>query len=377
MKNTTKRLSRLAGLLFAAILLIGLLLSSTDVVAQTTEKNLWEFEFNAFHGSILKHNEEASHLLTDHPQGFIIAMNKKTFGEKEWQAMYNYPDVGFSFSYQNLMNTYLGENYSIYGHINLYFLRRKLMFRVGQGIAYTTKAYDRETNFRNNAFGSDFLSGTYFMLQYKQPNIINKWGMQAGLSLIHYSNASYRAPNNGANTIALNIGLLYSPKDKTEFKKWAKEKFTEPIRFNFVFRSGVNESDIVGLGRHPFYTFSFYADKRVSKKSALQLGSEVFFSRFLRSLIEFEAIAFPEKNVSGNEDWRRVGVFVGHELFVGKWSLETQLGYYVYYDFDFEGRVYSRIGLKYYVNKHWFGSVSLKSHAANAENIAFGIGYRL
>ncbi|MDT8346813.1 MAG: acyloxyacyl hydrolase [Flavobacteriaceae bacterium] len=377
MKNTTKQPLRFNRLQVTAAALTWLLCCSTYIFAQTEEKNLWEFEVNAFHGSILKHNENISHLLTDHQQGFILAMSRKTFGEKEWQSLYHFPDVGVSFSYQNMMNTYLGENYAFYGHINWYLFRRKLMFRIGQGLAYTTKAYDRETNFRNNAFGTDIMSGTYFMLQYKQSKIFKNWGMQAGLTLLHYSNANVKAPNNSTNTLAFSLGFLHAPLEKREYKRWAKEKFTEPIRFNFVFRSGVNESDVVGLGRHPFYTFSFYADKRLNKKSALQLGSEVFFSRFLRSLIEFESIAFPEKNVSGDEDWRRVGVFIGHELFVGKWSLETQLGYYVYYDFDFEGRVYNRIGLKYYINNHWFGSLSLKTHAAKAENMAVGIGYRL
>ena len=88
-------------------------------------------------------------------------------------------------------------------------------------------------------------------------------------------------------------------------------------------------------------------------------------------------MSFPEDNVSGDEDFKRVGVFVGHELFVNKMSLETQLGYYVYYPFDFEGRTYVRIGLKRYFNDKWFASLTLKSHAAKAEAVEVGIGIRL
>ncbi len=55
----------------------------------------------------------------------------------------------------------------------------------------------------------------------------------------------------------------------------------------------------------------------------------------------------------------------------------AQFGYYVYYPIEFEGRVYERLGLKYYFNDKWFASVSLKAHAAKAETVAFGIGIRI
>jgi len=103
----------------------------------------------------------------------------------------------------------------------------------------------------------------------------------------------------------------------------------------------------------------------------------VFFSNFLKELIRFQATSFPELNVDPDTDFKRVGVFIGHELFINKLSVLTQLGYYVYYPFDFEGRVYNRIGLKRYFGKKLFGSVSLRSHGAAAEAVEFGIGVRI
>ena len=70
-------------------------------------------------------------------------------------------------------------------------------------------------------------------------------------------------------------------------------------------------------------------------------------------------------------------MFVGHELFINKMSIETQLGYYVYYPFDFEGQTYMRIGFKRYFGDTFFGAVTLKTHAAKAEAVEFGIGVRL
>jgi hypothetical protein len=58
-------------------------------------------------------------------------------------------------------------------------------------------------------------------------------------------------------------------------------------------------------------------------------------------------------------------------------SIVTQLGYYVYYPFDFEGRTYLRIGLKRYFGKKLFGAITLKTHGAKAEAVEIGIGVRL
>ena len=57
--------------------------------------------------------------------------------------------------------------------------------------------------------------------------------------------------------------------------------------------------------------------------------------------------------------------------------MQTQLGYYVYSPFDFEGRVYNGIGVKYYLSSKWFVSATLKSHTAKAEALEFSLGIRL
>ncbi len=338
-------------------------------------------EVNYFKGNIALHNNDILHLIKGHPEGVILSWNKKTFGNKAWEQRYNYPDYGFSFIYQNLKNDVLGNNYSVYAHYNFYFLKRNLMFRIGQGLALTTNPYDKETNYRNNAFGSKIMSSTYLMLNYKKERIFDQFGLQAGFSMIHYSNANVKAPNTSINSVTFNIGVNYNldvedPEYVMDISELDK-KFTQPIKYNFVFRSGINESDVIGSGQFPFYIVSAYADKRINQKSALQFGTDVFFSNFLKEYIYYRSVAFPDENTTGNEDYKRIGLFVGHELFVNRISLVTQLGYYVYYPFDFEGRTYIRVGLKRYFGNKWFGALTLKAHAAKAEAVEFGIGVRL
>jgi hypothetical protein len=349
------------------------------VFSQEKQTSSSYLDINYFSGNIALHNNDILHLIKGHPEGFILSWNKKTFGFKDWEQRYGYPDYGLSFAYQDLKNDVLGNNYSIYGHANFYFLKRNLMLRIGQGLAFTTNPYDKYSNPKNIAFGSTIMSSTYVMLNYKRERIFDKFGLQAGFSLIHYSNANVKAPNTSINSLTLNIGVTYNlDEENPEFiNTVTKEKFTQPIKYNLAFRTGINESDVIGSGQYAFYTFSGYADKRINQKSALQLGTDVYFSNFLKELIYHKSVAFPEEDVSGNEDYKRVGVFVGHELFINKLSLVTQYGYYVYYPYDFEGRTYIRVGFKRYFGKKWFGAITLKSHGTRAEAVEFSIGVRL
>lgn len=333
-----------------------------------------------FKGSILLHNPDISHLITEHPQGFILGINQKHYGEQDWEADYGYPDTGFTFIYQDMGNPVLGKNMSLYAHYNFYFFKRNLQFRLGQGLAYASNPYDRETNFRNNAYGSRILSSTMALINYHKENLLGPLGVSAGIALIHYSNANVKAPNTSTNTMALNVGVNYDldPDRQPQYLPAPeRERIKEPVRYNLALRGGVTESDVVGSGQYGFWIVSAYADKRLGGKSAIQLGADVFFSNFLKELIRYQSIAFPELNVAADDDYKRVGVFVGHELFINKMSVVAQLGYYVYYPFDFEGRMYNRVGLKRYLGSKVFAAITLKSHGAKAEAVEFGLGVRL
>lgn len=361
-------------------LVVGVLCLTSSFLFAQEDPDVFSLDANYFYGTILEHNPDIAHLITDHPTGLILSYNKKTYGFKPWESRYNYPDWGFSFIYQDMKNQYLGENYGVYAHYNFYFLKRNLNFRIGQGIAYTTNPYQKETNYLNGAYGSDLMSTTYLMLNYKKENVYKGLGFQAGISLIHYSNANVRAPNNSTNTFVFNIGTNYLfdySKEPNYQPSTESKKFTEKIKYNLAFRTGVNESDIIGTGQFPFYNVSFYADKRINRKSAFQIGTDIFFAQFLKELIYFYSVAYPERNVDPDTDYKRVGVFVGHELFINKLSVIAQLGYYVYYPYDFEGRVYNRIGLKRYFGDQFFGAITLKAHGAKAEAVEFGVGVRL
>lgn len=337
-------------------------------------------EVSYFTGNIIQHAPDLAHLVTGHPEGVLFSFSKKTFGNKEWESAYNRPDYGIYFLYQDFKNEFLGHNYAIGFHYNFYFLKRNLVLKIANGVAITSNPHNNVTNSKNVAFGSKFLGNLNFGLNYKKDNIIDKFGLQAGFIFTHYSNARMKSPNSGINTFNFNVGVNYNfdkltrnPIDSISINR----KFKQPIKYTFVLRTGINESQIIGSGTHPFYHIGFFVDKRLNRKSAIQFGAELFLTRSNIDFIKYQAVAYPNLNIDPNTNYKRVGVFVGHELFINKISLEAQIGYYIYQPFKNDIAIYDRLGMKYYLSNKLFTGVSIKTHGFLAEAMEFAVGVRL
>lgn len=330
-------------------------------------------------GNVLPHTPDLHHL-AGHPEAFMLGFSRQTHGKKEWHQAYNFPDYGGYFLYQNFNNKFLGESYAIGVHYNFYFLKRRLQFKLAQGFAYITNPYDKVDNSKNKALATPIVDNTNMSLMYKRDNLFGKFGLQAGLLFSHYSNGRVKSPNSGINTYLLSLGVNYDfdgdVKNEVD-SLYRKKDFCEPVRYNIAFRSGVNESPVIGSGQYPFYHISFYADKRLGRKSAIQLGTELFLTEYFRDYIRYRANAYPEENIDPSTDYKRVGLFVGHELFVNRISLEAQMGYYIYEPYKNDVPYYNRVGMKYYVTKNLFAGFTIKTHLFLAEALEFGVGARL
>lgn len=337
-------------------------------------------DVNVFRGNMMLHTPDLAQLITGHPEGLMVSFFKKTHGHEEWHSIYNFPDYGAYFLYQDFNSEIMGKYYAAGAFYNFYFLNRHLTFRIAQGIALASNPYNKVTNPKNSAIGSRVLANSDFVLNYKKENIIDRFGFQTGFIFTHFSNGRIKSPNSGMNTYGITFGVNYNfentpnrPKDSTAFRMHLKE----PIKYNFVLRTGFNESPIVGSGLKPFYHIGGYVDKRLNRKSALQVGAELFLTTSNKEFIRFRSISFPEEPLDPNTDYKRVGVFIGHELFINRISIEAQLGYYIYQPYKFNVPVYDRLGIKYYVSKKIFTGLSVKTHGFEAEALEVVMGVRL
>ncbi len=336
-------------------------------------------EVSFLRGNVLPHTKDLYHL-QGHADGVMLSFLKQTHGKDEWHSAYNFPDYGVYLEYQNYNNDFLGKVYAAGVQYNFYFLNRNLELKLSQGIGYATNPYDKVENSKNKAFGSTLMANTNIGLFYKKEHLLDKFGLQAGFLFTHFSNGRTKSPNSGINSFLLNVGVNYDfskVTNKTIDTALVKKDFREPIKYNIVVRSGFNESPVIGSGQHPFYHIGFFVDKRFNSKSALQLGTDLFLTNSFKDFIKYKSVAFPELNIDPNTDYKRVGVFVGYELFVNRISLEAQVGYYVYRPFVNDIAIYERVGFKYHINPKLFASFSVKTHMFLAEALEFGVGVRL
>lgn len=340
------------------------------------------FDFDSFYGVALEHDKSLSTAIQGNPYGFIAAYSIKNTADKDWLKYYNYPDFGFSALYQNTNSTILGEMYGLYTHYNFYLNNRnsknKFQFRTAFGLGYISNPYHKVNNPFNYSLSTKFAGSAYFKLNYQREFFKGKLGFQTGLTIIHFSNAAFKNHNLGLNTIAINLGLNYNLNNKnyTFTKKERTPKVKEKIKYNLLFRTGINESKIADSGQYPFYVGTIQVEKKINFKSTLNTGVDFFKADFLNKYLQQEKEL--ETGIPDNTNYKtnRIGIFVGHELYINHFSMVSQIGFNVYYPNKYVSRVYERFGFKTHLNKHIFTELTLKLNLFRAEGLEFGLGYQ-
>lgn len=359
------------------VVLLSLLLQFATAQNNTTTSS---FELSFFRGNVMPHTPDLYHL-QGHPEGLVFNYNLQTHGQEEWHKAYNYPSYGAYLMYQDFNNRFLGHSWAAGGYYDFAFFFPRLTVKTAAGLAYMNQPYDKVTNSKNKAFGSTLLANINIGLQYRHPFFQNRMGLTAGLLFTHYSNGRSKSPNSGINTYGVNLGLTCNLEKPTPINTpdtlRLRTNYREKLHYNMVFRTGFNESSVINSGRHPLYHLGAYIDKRLSRKSGVQLGADLFLTQSFKDFIKYKSAAFPDANIDPNTDYKRAGVFVGYELYINRMSLEAQVGYYFYDPLKNEIPVYDRIGMKYYWTSKVFSALSLKTHMFLAEAIEFGIGLRL
>lgn len=362
------------------IIIIFFLLFSVLVSSQTETKKYNNIQTDFFYGKPIEHDKKLKNAIDGNSYGILLSFNTVSTKNTTFNKLYNYPERGFSFLYQNFNSDVLGEVFGGYRHYN-YNLKNtpssNLKLISGFGLGYATKSYNAVTNPNNHAIGSKLLASAYLKLQFFQLLKKEKLSVNTGISLIHFSNIAFKNPNLGINTVNLNVGfnyLLEPIKFQPLQEETAINKLDKKLHFNLILRGGYNESLEIGSGLFPFYTVTFYANKTINKFSDITFGVDYFKSEFLKNHIK--NINLEENKTHNENDYTRVGIFVGHELIQNNFSFVSQIGYTVYYPFPYVSRVYERFGLKYKLGKQLFSEVTMKINLFRAEALEIGLGYK-
>lgn len=351
------------------------LFARSESLAQTG-KSGWAFGVNTRYGFVYQHAASIGRLAQSHPYAVELIASQLTAGSKPWHRWYRYPEVGYVLGMVDFRNPILGK--SVYG---LIYLDKAMLecragsfrLKIGTGLTYNTNPYHPETNFQNNALGSRVMYAMQGELLWTF-RLGNRWRLSTGASITHFSSGAFQIPNAGINVAAVKVGVSYVPVPSA--LRQSADSLSEPLdkrlRWQVSGAFFVKETWLPGGKKYPGCTLLVHASKPLNRKSALNVGVDGFYNTAVKYLITKD----PDVDTLRRPDFKRVGLVFGHELLMGRVSLLTQLGVYVYRPYKIDFPIYQRFGLRYYVSDHVFASVALKSHFGTADFIEWTMGFR-
>jgi hypothetical protein len=355
----------------------------TQIKAQSTHKfrgsNLL-LEGRVNYGFLINHHLEMQ-IFNSHFPAFELNLGKETFGEYRWQRMYSYPFIGVSYWFSHLGNSpYLGNAHAIFPYVNYPLVRNtkhELNFRLGLGLAYLTKRFDRIDNYKYLAIGSYVNAAANLMFEYRW-RFNSRINTALGLALMHFSNGSTKTPNFGINIPTINLAFSYRLSKENPYL--TKKMLPELYEFEFNGKRSITldlgttiaYKDMGSEYGRTFMIYNLFGNvmKPVTFKSAFGVGIDI-------TLDKSDPFIAQEKNIIFQNQYQkiRIGLNGAYELSMSRLSYMFNLGFYV------SGKVrpslsYFKLGLHYDVTSRIFTTLSLRTHFAQADFVGFGIGYR-
>ncbi len=315
-------------------------------------------------------------LIQGHVPAFEVDYINKPACTDNWLSAYHCPETGIAFFSAYLNNpAQLGNEYGIYPFINFHLKRsfhEGLYFRIGMGLAYMPVTYTRLDNHKNDVIGSHINAMFNFRLNYHF-YLSDHTRLEAGLGLTHCSNGAFQTPNLGINLVTANTGITYSISSpekcmKHDYPDTVKSK---KIEHELFLVAGGSEIEPPGGERYPEVTVSYIGFRKLSRKSKLGLGVDVFYNQANIARLKVDSIT-----LKNNLQDVQLGFKAAYEITLGNLSLPLEMGGYAYTKFTGNGSIYNRIGLRYYTHKHIIANVTLLTHFVKADFIEWGVGYK-
>jgi Lipid A 3-O-deacylase (PagL) len=384
-------------ILFSIVFLFTFIISVCGQGDSLLFKNSGETSFYLapHYGFIVPHTSLVVPLVQGHSVGADFLIEKRTNGNRAWQQHYGFPSHGLNYFYNYTGNPdALGSQ-----HVLAYSLRlpldkfetdelrtqntrgknsvaihNKHDLMLGIGAGYATRVWNLQDNHQAAVLGSHFNVALVLQYQHRINSVYSKRRLSGGLRITHLSNGSIKTPNLGTNNVTIYIGCAlhktgvhYAYKQTNEeLKKVDYKKNTATLSLT----AGLKEIQ-PPLGRkYQTLTFSYLQDRRVSYKSSVGLGSDLFYNAALKPLIERYRDYTPSVTKT-----LQLGLLLSYTLHFNAFELKMQQGIYIIDHWKNDGLFYHRFGLRYRFAKHCFAQLTLKTHFAKADFAELGMGY--
>ena len=141
---------------------------------------------------------------------FNVRLGLKTLGQREWQRVYHYPEIGLGLSHNYLTTKSLGNPIAIYSFMNIpIFSASKIKLNIGMqlGIVWGFNPY-------TELYPKDVVIGSK-IAAYSSLNLNSAFRICQHLEFLvsaeayHLSNGNTNKPNKGINMLGAETGLRY------------------------------------------------------------------------------------------------------------------------------------------------------------------------
>ncbi len=348
-------------------------------VHQLPEKydHAWSVGGRVHTGFLMNHHNNMKVLNENNPYAYEIFIARATVGEKPWQSFYHNPQYGVAYMLFHLGSpSYLGNAHCVYPFLHFSLTKAdrvaSLNMRVGAGVAYVEKTFDRFDNYKNTAI-SCHLNAMLSLQVEGRIRVADPLFLSGGLAFSHISNGAYRKPNSGLNFVTAFAGARYA----------------------FGRKRVVNETSHIGIDPGKRWHYTVYlsvgvksysvADGNRYIASGLSLEASrahLAFTRFSGTLDVFYdtsdyAILREEEVETSRLQTVKPGLAAGYSFLFGSLSANVQAGAYLYTKFREFGWLYQRLALRYEVTNRLNVHFGLKTHLGKADYIEVALGYRI
>lgn len=371
--------------------------------------NNYMVEVRGHYGFFYHHHFEMQRF-NKHYGAIEASVYQNTYGKHEWEPLYNYPYIGFTFYQSNLGGfKEFGKVYALYPFIN-YPLNRdeqsQLTFKLGIGLAYITEHFDPFENHYNFSIGSHWNAAVNLSFEYRQ-RITQRLKSVLSIGLTHFSNGCTKLPNYGLNTFSSALGLAYYLRDPRIFltpavrpeyypfefdkKKWLSFDLDYGIGFKNVEQTHISDSSYY----YHVHDLSFYALGQFTRCSRAGLGLSLVLDmsdqitvpgRFTDDKGIHETIYKNDKPVGTITikpyQMAKLNITLCYAMTMNRLSYYFEFGWHLRFDdinphTDFsKGKMFQKVSFRYQVYDNLFAHLSLSTHLARADHLTFGIGYR-
>ncbi len=366
----------------SVLLIVMLVLLQVQVSAQHKKwgSNLL-LEGRVNYGFMINHHLEMK-IFNAHFPSFELNLGKETFGLERWQYMYGYPIIGVSYWYSTLGNSqFVGNAHAVFPYVNYPIIhnnKNELNFRVGLGLGYLTKHFDRLENYKYIAIGSHINAAINLMAEYRW-RVTPRINVALGLALMHFSNGSTKTPNYGINTPSANLAFAYrlSRENLRQNKKLTPSlyifEFPGTKSLDFSLGATAAYKDMGSEYGRTFMIYNFFgsAMKQISFKSGVGVGFDLTYDESDYYFADLNKVVYTQ-----NRDLLRFGVGPLYQLSMSKLSYIFGLGFYLKGLLS-PSSTYFKFGLQYQITPGLFANLTLRSHFGKADFVGIGLGYKI